>query len=98
MIKLFSLKLLLKLWKYAYSTFVSIGRVKYVVFSQLSPLILTKRRLFRDSVEDISRADLRCGLAFGCGERSPALSASVSPATGDGRRAAGFCEGETRFV
>ena len=92
--KLFSLKLLLKLWNMPTSIFVSIGKVEYIVFSQLSLLLLTKGRLFRHSVEDISRAALRSGLAFGCGERSPAaLSASV-----DGRRTAGFCEGEGRFA
>ena len=81
--------------EYAYFTFVSIGRVKYVVFSQLSPLILTKRRLFRDSVEDICRVDLRSSLAFGC-DGGPALSSSVGPAPGS--REAGFREGETRLA
>ena len=84
--------------EYAYFIFVSICRVKCIVFSQLSPLLLTKGRLFRNSVEDISRVGLRSGLAFGCGERSPALSASGSPATGDGRRTAGLREGEARFA
>ena len=87
-------KLLLKPWNMPSFIFVSIGKVECIVFSQLSLLLLTKGRLFRNSVEDISRADLRSGLAFGCGERSPAaLSAS-----GDGRRTVGFCEGVDRFT